>query len=102
MRNPDWAHIPFEVTVEQMEPERLMSWRWHPDPSDPAFDYAAEPATLVVWQLEDHPAGTLLTVDESGFDALSPARRANAFRGNSEGWTEQLAAITSYVSRARP
>src|SRR3979411_126909 len=33
----------FEITIEQIEPERLFSFRWHPNAHDPAVDYSAEP-----------------------------------------------------------
>ena len=44
---------PFEIVIEQMEPERLFSFRWHPGAIDPAIDYSSEPATLVVFSLEE-------------------------------------------------
>jgi uncharacterized protein YndB with AHSA1/START domain len=94
-----YAHIPFEITIERMEPERLLSWRWQAHPVEPDVDYAHEPTTLVVFELEDQPTGTLLTIVESGFDALSPARRAEAYRGNDEGWSQQLQAIERYVGQ---
>jgi len=34
---------------------------------------------------------------ESGFDKLPPARRAEAFRMNSEGWTTQMENIRRHV-----
>src|SRR5258706_8604143 len=60
--------MPFEVTIEQMEPERLFSFRWHPYAVEPGVDYSAEPATLVVFALEEVEDGVMLTVTESGFD----------------------------------
>ena len=27
---PGYEHVVFEVWIERMEPERLLSWRWHP------------------------------------------------------------------------
>jgi uncharacterized protein YndB with AHSA1/START domain len=30
---------PFEITIDQMEPERLFSFRWHPGAVDPDVDY---------------------------------------------------------------
>ena len=92
-----YEHLTMEITIERMEPERLFSWRWHPYAIDPAVDYASEPATLVVFELQDVPGGTLLTVVESGFDRIPLARRADAYRGNEEGWTAQMKAIQDYV-----
>lgn len=95
---PGYEHLVFEVTVERMEPERLLSWRWHPAPVDPAVDYSKEPTTLVTFSLEDVPGGTRLTVVESGFDRIPLARRAEAFRMNEGGWEEQLRNVARHVS----
>src|ERR1700691_1087485 len=35
----------FDITIEQMEPERLFSFRWHPGAVEPGVDYSIEPAT---------------------------------------------------------
>jgi uncharacterized protein YndB with AHSA1/START domain len=93
-----YEHVSFEITVERMEPERLLSWRGHPHPIDPQADYSAEPTTLVVFELADAPGGTLLTVVESGFDGIPLARRLEAYRGNEQGWSMQMKAIEKYVS----
>jgi uncharacterized protein YndB with AHSA1/START domain len=93
-----YEHVAFEIAIERMEPERLLSWRWHPHPIDPKADYSAEPTTLVVFELEDAPEGTLLTVVESGFDGLPPPRR-DSYRANEQGWTLQMKAIEKYVSQ---
>ena len=63
--HPGYEHIPFEITIERVVPERHLSWRWHPHPIDPKLDYSAEPATLVVFELEEVADGTRLTVVES-------------------------------------
>ncbi len=81
-----------------MEPERLFSWRWHPYAVEPGVDYSAERPTLVVFELEDVEGGTRLTVVESGFDDVPLARRAQAYRMNSEGWAIQTGAIERYVA----
>jgi uncharacterized protein YndB with AHSA1/START domain len=96
--HPGYEHVNFEITVERVEPERLLSWRGHPHPVDPQADYSAEPTTLVVFELADAPEGTLLTVVESGFDGIPLARRLEAYRGNERGWAIQMKAIEKYVS----
>jgi uncharacterized protein YndB with AHSA1/START domain len=88
-----------EVTIERMDPERLLSYRWHPYAIDPAVDYSGEPTTLVEFQLEDVTGGTLLTVVESGFDRIPAARRAEALRMNDHGWAMQLENIERYVAK---
>jgi len=93
-----YEHCLFEITVERIEPERLISWRGHPHTIDPTIDYSAEPTTLVVFELQDAAEGTLLTVVESGFEGLPLARRGEAYRGNEQGWAAQMKAIEKYVS----
>ncbi len=95
---PGYEHVVFDVWIERMEPERLLSWRWHPAAVDPAFDYSLEPTTLVVFELKDVEGGTLLSVVESGFDGIPPARRLEAFRTNSGGWDEQMKNIEKHVT----
>ncbi|HEV8177981.1 MAG TPA: SRPBCC domain-containing protein, partial [Gemmatimonadales bacterium] len=95
---PGHTHLSFEVTVEQMEPERLFSWRWQPGG---APDVApAEPMTLVVFELEEIPEGTRLTVRESGFDQIPVARRDKAYRGNEAGWTGQVENLRKFLASA--
>ena len=95
---PKYTHLAFEVTVEQMEPERFFSWRWQPG-GNPDID-PAEPTTLVVFELEEVPEGTRLTVTESGFDRIPPSRRAKAYRGNDEGWAGQFDNLRKYLAAA--
>lgn len=95
-----YEHLPFEITIEKMEPEQLFSWRWHPHPVEPNVDYSAEPTTLVVFELEEVANGTMLTVVESGFDGIPAARRAQAYRGNEQGWEWQMKSIEQHVLKA--
>jgi len=97
---PGYEHLEWDVLVESMEPERLFSFRWHPGGVDPDVDYSKEPRTLVSFTLEEAPEGTRLTLVESGFDALSPARRARAFADNEQGWSEQMTRIARHVEAA--
>ncbi len=89
--------VMFDVTVERMEPERLLSYRWHPYAIEPGVDYSAEPRTVVTFTLADADGGTLLTVVESGFDQLPPERRVAAWRMNARGWEAQLKCVERYV-----
>jgi uncharacterized protein YndB with AHSA1/START domain len=92
--------MPFEITIEQMEPERLFSFRWHPYAIDPSVDYSAEPTTLVVFTLEEVAGGVMLTVTESGFDRIPLARRAKAFGANEGGWSIMVKVMEKYVVHA--
>lgn len=96
--HPGYDHLELTVSVEQMDPERLLSFRWHPHAVDPDFDYSKEPTTLVEFRLEAAAEGTLLTVVESGFDAIPPARRDVAFRMNDDGWSTQMENIRRHVT----
>ena len=95
------AGTPFEIHVEQVEPQRRLAFRWHPGVPEPGEDPASEPMTLVELLLEDAPGGTLLTLTESGFDRISLARRAKALEGNEQGWTAQMTLIEKYLARDR-
>ncbi len=97
---PGYEHVTFEISVERMEPESLLSWRWHPAAVEAGVDYSGEPTTLVVFELEEVPEGTRLRVVESGFDRIPVARRTQAFRMNDEGWTEQMKNVERHVGQA--
>jgi uncharacterized protein YndB with AHSA1/START domain len=90
---------PFDITIEQMELERLLSFRWHPFAVEPGVDYSAEPTTLVVFALEEVPGGVMLTVTESGFDQIPLARRAKAFTANEQGWGMVVKLVEEYLVR---
>jgi len=94
---PGYEGMTVDFVIQQMEPERLFSWRWHPGAPDAATDYSKEPTTLVEFHLEDAEGGTLLTVRETGFDEISLARRARVYKQNNDGWAEQLESIHRYV-----
>ena len=94
------AHVGkvFEITVDQIEPERLFSIRWHPHATDPKVDYSGEPMTLIEFRLEEVPEGVLLTVTESGFDKIPLARRSEALKGNDQGWSIMTRVLEEYVA----
>ena len=98
LTSPGHEYVTLEMVVERIEPEDLLSYRWHPYPSEPGVDVASEPMTLVEFHLADVADGTQLTVVESGFDRLPPARRVTAFGMNEQGWAEQLRHIAEYVT----
>jgi uncharacterized protein YndB with AHSA1/START domain len=49
----NYQGVAFEITIEQMEPEKLFSFRWHPNAIERGVDYSAEPTTLIVFELAD-------------------------------------------------
>ncbi len=96
---PGYEHGVLNITIERIEPERYLSFRWHPYAIDPDLDYSTEPRTLVEFTLDETAGGgTELTVVESGFDRIPAARRAEAFRMNDQGWAGQLKNIERHVS----
>jgi len=96
MTSPGHEHVTIEFAIQRMDPESRLSYRWHPYPVA-GMDYSSEPTTLVEFRLEEVAIGTQLTVVESGFDRIPPARRAEAFRMNDAGWAEELENIARYV-----
>jgi uncharacterized protein YndB with AHSA1/START domain len=89
--------LAFEIQIEKVEPERLLSFRWHPAAVDPKVDYSGEPTTLVEFSLEETADGVLLTVVESGFDRIPLERRAKAFASSDQGWSMMVKVIGKYV-----
>lgn len=94
---PGHEGVEWFIEVEDVDPERKFSWRWHPG----AQGSENEPTTLVLFELEDAPGGTLVKLTESGFDRISLAYRANAFKDNQQGWELQMQNITRYVEEAQ-
>jgi uncharacterized protein YndB with AHSA1/START domain len=92
-----YAGVEFVIVVERIEPMRLFSFRWHPYEPEPGSDPAEEPMTLVTFELEDAADGTMLTITESGFDAVPLEKRAMAFTSNEQGWEMQSRLIEKYL-----
>jgi uncharacterized protein YndB with AHSA1/START domain len=96
---PGYDHLNMEVFIEQIVPQQLLTFRWHPYAVDPKVDYSHEPTTLVEFELKEVEGGTMLTVVESGFEKIPLARRADAFRMNSSGWEQQMENIKKHVAK---
>jgi uncharacterized protein YndB with AHSA1/START domain len=94
-----YEHVVLEIWIEKIEPERYLSWRWHPAAIEPGVDYSAEPKTLVEFDLLEVQGGTLFKVAESGFDGIPLARRAKVFGMNTRGWEEQMMNIGKHVDK---
>ena len=95
---PGYEYLVWDVEVVRVEPERVFAFRWHPYAVDPQVDYSQEPTTLVLFELKDMDGGTLLTVEESGFDNIPAQRRLKAFRMNSRGWDTQMDNIEAFLT----
>jgi len=97
--HPGYEHLVMEFVVQKIEPMDLFSFTWHPYAVDPKADYSGETPTLVEFKLEKTAAGTLLGITESGFENIPAHRRAEAFRMNEGGWTQQIKNIETYVTQ---
>ena len=96
---PGYEFLRMEVVVKAIQPMSYFSYTWHPYAVNPKMDYSQETPTLVEFQLQEIPSGTLLVVIESGFEKLPGERYADAFRMNTRGWQQQLEHITAYVTQ---
>ena len=97
-----YEHVEFDVVTERVEPQRVLSYRWHPYAVDASVDYTKETPTLVTFTLDDAPGNaTRLTVVESGFDNVPPHRRLEAFRMNGNGWEAQMKNIARHVAGSK-
>jgi uncharacterized protein YndB with AHSA1/START domain len=85
--------------IVAIEPRRRFAYRWQPCAGEPDADQA--PTTLVEFVLSETPEGVLLTITESGFDAIPEARRSSSFEANSEGWAIQTDLVRRYLGGAR-
>lgn len=91
------AGSPVQLLIEKVEPERELSFRWHPYAIEKDVDYAKEPTTLVSFVLAPADGGVLLTITESGFENIPLERRAKAFASNEGGWAKQAELIEKYL-----
>lgn len=83
-------------TIDEVEPERLLAFRWLPYEIPPGEDPATHPTTRIEFRLEDTEIGTRLTVSESGFSRL-PADKQYTRDRNGRGWAVQVQAVAAHV-----
>jgi uncharacterized protein YndB with AHSA1/START domain len=98
--HPQHAGMRWPVRIVELTPPQRMVWQWHPGAVDPEIDYSQEPRTTVTFTLEPSSTGTRLSVAETGFDDISLARRAKVLADNTQGWTEVLGWLRTYVETA--
>lgn len=92
--------VRFRVLFIELTPPQRFSWQWHPGAVDPSVDYSKEPRTTVTFTLEPIASGTRLTIEETGFNDVSVARRAKVFADNTKGWAEVLVWLANYAQTA--
>lgn len=95
---PGYEHMRWKARVVAIEAPTRLAFDW---PQADAQDQVREdwPWTRVEFVLEARGGGTLLTVIESGFDALPEAVRVRNFAMNEGGWEEQTRNIKAHVDR---
>jgi uncharacterized protein YndB with AHSA1/START domain len=93
--------MPLELVIEHIEPDRRISFLWHPFAVDRDADYGGEAPTVVSLEIEDDPDGVVLTITESGFSYLPAERRTAAFIANDRGWECRLLLIKRRVEAGR-
>lgn len=97
LRVPGYEHVKWNATVQEIRPQELFSYTWHPYAVEEDVDYSAETPTLVEFRLEPVKEGTRLTVRETGFDLIPAHRRPDAFRMNTLGWGAQMENVRVHV-----
>ena len=83
--------------IEIVEPPTRFAFRWRASGIPESEPMTAHNSTLVTYYLEEIPAGTRLTVSETGFATLPPALRAAALRENNQGWDVELTELQAYL-----
>src|SRR5450432_3965974 len=56
----------FMISIDLIDPPRILSFRWQPVATASGERYPAEPVTLVSFELNEIAGGTELTITESG------------------------------------
>lgn len=97
--SPGYEHVIWRAVIQAIDPEQYFAFTWHPYAIDPKFDYSEEIPTLVEFRLDPVPAGTRLTLTESGFNDLPDDRRKEAFPNHEKGWTQQMKNIEAYLAK---
>lgn len=96
MTYPGHEGVPWTSVTEIMEPPTRFAFRW-PDLAD---GQSAGPDThwlTVTFELRANDGGTLVTLTETGFDAVPEERRVSLLRDNAQGWEIQSANLKRHV-----
>lgn len=90
-RQQPHAGVTSRWQIVAVEPPRRFAYRWPIDPGN------ADATTLVEFTLDEVSDGVLLTIVESGFDAIPEPRRGSSFEANAEGWAVQTDLVRRYL-----
>ncbi len=101
---PGHEGVVWFAIVDQLDAERLFSFRWY-DSDDPrAESEKGSPALRVEFSMQEKTGSqqktgaTELTITESGFSNLPEPRRSELRQGNIEGWNIQAKNLAHYLS----
>ena len=95
-----WSeHGDHPARIEIYEPHSRFAFTW----GTPGQPIREDNSTTAVFTLDEEGEGTLLTVVESGFDALTPddVERRAALEDNAQGWTSELDELAAYATSLR-
>lgn len=85
------------AVVVECEEMSSFAYKWHPGEDCEKDKYPQGEMTTVRFTLEDHPEGTMLVLEESGFDRIPEGRRLNALDANTSGWRFELFELQTFV-----
>ena len=85
----------FPVQVEELDPPRMIAYRWGNDDAAPVVPLDPAHSTVFRFTLEPIETGTRLTLVESGFDTLTDP--AAGMEGNRGGWDVELDELVAYL-----
>ncbi len=88
-----------EAKIVELDPERRLAFRWHPGDEERDGDSPDSEMTLVAFELGDHAEGTMVTMVESGFNAIPEGRRKRCLDGNTEGWNWELDQMVAWLEQ---
>ena len=98
MTYPGSEGIPWVSVTEMLDAPKRFLFRWPDCP--PGEDPGPDTHWLTVdFNLQPQDGGTLVTVTETGFDALPEERRVSMLRSNREGWEIQTKNLKNHVER---
>lgn len=93
-RQRPYVGAPVTLWIVAVEPQRRLAFRWNPLPGT-EFEHIT---TLVEFVMTEADGGVLLTITESGFDALPTEHQQPTFDGNGEGWAIQCQLIDTFLA----
>lgn len=93
MTYPGYEGYPWKAIIEKIQPESLFAFSWSHEDQD------VEGSTRVEFHLQPQGNGTLLTVKESGFEALPEDARLRILRSNEKGWKIQTENVRNYLEQ---